>query len=65
MWEAIKVISGVVLLIGIVLALATTIFVFSWVFKIIGFLLAIVVTVVLVGYIAWELFSGWWDQRKG
>lgn len=64
MWEGIKIIAGLVLLIGLILAVASTFFIFSWVFKIIGFLLACLFVAVVIGYVAWELLSGWWQDRK-
>lgn len=64
MWEAIKTISSVILFLGIVIALATTIFVFSWVFKIIGFVLAVFCVMAFFMWVIWELASGWWEDRK-
>lgn len=64
MWEVIKTTCGLILILGIVIALASTVFIFSWVFKIIGFILAVFIAVVIVGYVIWELFAGWLDERR-
>lgn len=64
MWEVLKTICGLILIAGIVLGVLMTGFIFSWVFKIIGFILAVVVTLVLLGWIVWELVSGWRLDRK-
>lgn len=63
MWEGIKLLCGLILLVGIVLAVISTFFIFSWVFKIIGFLLAVIIVLVFFAYVIWELFSGWWQDR--
>lgn len=64
MWEAIKAIGGMVLLVAIVLALFTTFFIFSWAFKILGFIVALMLIVAFLGWFAWEMLSGWWQERK-
>jgi hypothetical protein len=64
MWEVIKTVCGLILFIGMVLAVASTVFIFSWVFKIIGFILAVLVVLVIIGWVIWELLSGWWQERR-
>lgn len=62
--EALKTIGGLILLVGFVLAVLMTGFIFSWVFKIIGFLIVAVVVLVFVGWCVWELLTGWWQYRR-
>lgn len=64
MWEAIKVICGLILLAGVILAVVSTAFIFSWVFKILGFLIAALLVVTILGYVIIELVGGWWQDRK-
>lgn len=63
MWEAIKAICGVVVFIGLVLAVASTFFIFSWILKIIGFILAVVLVLAFLMYVIWEILAGWWQDR--
>lgn len=64
MWEAIKVIGGLILLAGLILGVLTTAFVFSWVFKIIGALIVVLAVLAFLGYCVVELISGWWQDRR-
>lgn len=62
--EALKAIGGLILLAGIVLGVLMTGFIFSWVFKLIGFVLVALAVVAFVGWCAWEILSGWWQDRR-
>lgn len=63
MWEGIKLVAGLILFLGIALALVSTVFIFGWVFKILGVLLAAAVVLFLVVYTIWSLLIGWWQDR--
>lgn len=63
MWEGIKLVVGLILFLGIALALVSTVFIFGWVFKILGVLLAAAVVLFLVVYTIWSLLIGWWQDR--
>lgn len=64
MWETLKVVCGGILLLGVLLAVVSTAFIFSWVFKIIGVILAMLVVGGIAGYITYELITGWWQDRR-
>lgn len=64
MWEGIKAIAGLAIILGFILAVITTFIVFSWAIKVILVVIVILVVLAFFGYTVWDLVSGWWNDRK-